>query len=207
MLPSIGPHHISSAVCLQSLHTGMHHRDTWGDSSFSACVTCSRSSVKLGLAVRNKAMAALNRRTPELHVGRGAHHCLQGIHRNLSQFVQGTEQQEDSAWVLAPLWASEYVPKIDFRHQRPVERAGLAITVCQLQHGKTRHLSTPPLAALKRRPPFGLCNFFGSIRAHGHCPDHASLPTDVQLGGFCPSPCFALPRRPIARAVSKTAAA
>lgn len=201
--PGIGPHHISSAVCLQSLHrTGMHDRNTLWHSSFSACDTCRRSSAKLDLAVRGKAMASLNRRTPEIHAGRGAHQCLQGIHR--SQFVLGREQQEDSAWVLAPLWACEYVPKIDVRHQRPVQRAGLAVTVCRPQHGKTRHLS--PLAALKRRHPFGLCSSFGSMRARGHCPDHAS-PTDVQLGGFCNSPCFALPRRPIDRAVSKAAAA
>ena len=170
------PHHISSAVCLQSLHyTAMHDHNTWRDSGFSVCVPCSRSSAKFGLAsMRNKATAlVLNRRTSELHAaGRGAHQCClaQGIHRNLSQFVRGTEQvQEDSAWVLAPLWAFEDVRKIDFRHlcsQKPAERTALAMTVCQPQHGKTRHLPSPPLGALKRRSPLGLCNSFGSVCAH-----------------------------------------
>ena len=176
MLPSIGPHHISSAVCLQSLHyTAMHDHNTWRDFGFSVCVPCSRSSAKFGLAyMRNKATASvLNRRTSELHAaGRGAHQCClaQGIHRNLSQFVRGTEQvQEDSAWVLAPLWAFEDVRKIDFRHlcsQKPAERTALAMTVCQPQHGKTRHLPSPPLGALKRRFPLGLCSYFGSVCAH-----------------------------------------
>ena len=170
------PHHISSAVCLQSLHyTAMHDHNTWRDFGFSVCVPCSRSSAKFGLAyMRNKATASvLNRRTSELHAaGRGAHQCClaQGIHRNLSQFVRGTEQvQEDSAWVLAPLWAFEDVRKIDFRHlcsQKPAERTALAMTVCQPQHGKTRHLPSPPLGALKRRSPLGLCSSFGSVCAH-----------------------------------------
>ena len=211
MLPSIGPHHISSAVCLQSLHyTAMHDHNTWRDSGFSVCVPCSRSSAKFGLAyMRNKATASvLNRRTSELHAaGRGAHQCClaQGIHRNLSQFVRGTEQvQKDSAWVLAPLWAFEDVRKIDFRHlcsQKPAERTALAMTVCQPQHGKTRHLPSPPLGALKRRSPLGLCSSFGSVCAHvaqimPACRRMRSL-------GF-PSPSPFAPPRPSARALPKT---